>query len=56
MYNRVFNFSAGPSVLPEEVLKKAADDMLNYNNHGMSVMELSHRSKMYEAIIGEAEA
>ena len=56
MSDRVYNFSAGPSVLPEEVLKKAAEDMLNYNNTGMSVMEMSHRSKMYEAIINEAEA
>ena len=42
--NRVYNFSAGPAMLPESVLQKAADEMLNYNGSGMSVMELSHRS------------
>lgn len=52
---RVYNFSAGPAVLPEEVLKEAADEMLNYNGSGMSVMEMSHRSKTYQAIIDEAE-
>lgn len=56
MTGRVFNFSAGPSVMPESVLKQAADEMLNYKGTGMSVMEMSHRSKMYEEIIGEAEA
>ncbi|MDD3129759.1 MAG: 3-phosphoserine/phosphohydroxythreonine transaminase [Candidatus Izemoplasmatales bacterium] len=54
--NRVYNFSAGPAVLPEEVLQKAADQMLNYENSGMSVMEMSHRSKTYDRIIKEAEA
>ncbi len=54
--NRVYNFSAGPAVLPEEVLKEAADEMLNYKGTGMSVMEMSHRSKAYETIIKEAEA
>ncbi|MFI3114567.1 MAG: 3-phosphoserine/phosphohydroxythreonine transaminase [Clostridia bacterium] len=49
--NRVVNFSAGPSMLPEEVLKKAAEQMLNYEGSGMSVMEMSHRSKVYESII-----
>lgn len=53
---RVYNFSAGPAVLPEEVLKQAADEMLNYKGSGMSVMEMSHRSKTYQAIIDEAEA
>jgi len=53
---RVFNFSAGPSVLPETVLKKAADEMLCYGTSGQSVMEMSHRSKDYEAIINRAEA
>ena len=48
---RVYNFSAGPSVLPEEVLKEVADEMLDYNGTGMSVMEMSHRSKAYEEII-----
>ncbi|MBQ8719692.1 MAG: 3-phosphoserine/phosphohydroxythreonine transaminase [Clostridia bacterium] len=53
---RVFNFSAGPSMLPEEVLKTAAAEMLEYGNSGQSVMEMSHRSKDYQAIIDEAEA
>lgn len=53
---RVYNFSAGPSMLPEEVLKTAADEMLEYGNSGQSVMEMSHRSKEYDAIIKEAEA
>ncbi len=52
---RVYNFSAGPAVLPEEVLKEAAAEMLDYNGTGMSVMEMSHRSKAYQAIIDEAE-
>jgi len=52
---RVFNFSAGPAVLPEEVLKAAAAEMLDYNGTGMSVMEMSHRSKAYQQIIDEAE-
>ena len=53
---RVYNFSAGPSMLPEEVLKIAANDMLDYHGSGMSVMEMSHRSKVYEEIIQTAEA
>lgn len=53
---RVYNFSAGPAVLPEEVLKEAAADMLDYKGCGMSVMEMSHRSKMFQNIIDEAEA
>jgi phosphoserine aminotransferase len=52
---RVYNFSAGPAVLPEEVLKEAAAEMLDYRGTGMSVMEMSHRSKAYETIINEAE-
>jgi len=52
----VYNFSAGPAVLPEEVLKEAADEMLDYKGTGMSVMEMSHRSKTFETIINEAEA
>ena len=52
---RVYNFSAGPAVLPEEVLKEAAEEMLNYKGTGMSVMEMSHRSKAYDTIIKEAE-
>ncbi len=54
--SRVYNFSAGPSVLPEAVLKKAADEMLDYQGSGQSVMEMSHRSKVYDSIIKEAEA
>ena len=54
--SRVYNFSAGPAVLPEEVLKEAADEMLDYKGSGQSVMEMSHRSKEYDAIIKEAEA
>lgn len=53
---RVYNFSAGPAVLPEEVLKEAASEMLDYRGCGMSVMEMSHRSKMYDDIITTAEA
>lgn len=52
---RVYNFSAGPAVLPEEVLKEAAEEMLDYKGCGMSVMEMSHRSKVFEGIITEAE-
>lgn len=53
---RVYNFSAGPAVLPEEVLLEAAKEMLDYQGTGMSVMEMSHRSKAYQKIIDEAEA
>ena len=53
---RVFNFSAGPAVLPEEVLKQAAAEMLDYQGSGMSVMEMSHRSKTYQNILNTAEA
>ena len=53
--SRVYNFSAGPAVLPEEVLKEAADEMLDYEGSGMSVMEMSHRSKVYDNIIKTAE-
>jgi len=56
MNKRVYNFSAGPAILPEAVLEEAAAEMLNYQNTGMSVMEMSHRSKAYETIIEEAEA
>lgn len=52
---RVYNFSAGPAVLPEEVLREAAEEMLDYKGSGMSVMEMSHRSKVYDTIIKEAE-
>ena len=54
--SRVYNFSAGPSCLPEEVLKECAAEMLDYNGTGQSVMEMSHRSKAYEPIIQDAEA
>lgn len=54
--SRVYNFSAGPAVLPEEVLKEAAEEMMDYRGTGMSVMEMSHRSKAFETIIQEAEA
>ena len=54
--NRVYNFSAGPSMLPLPVLEKAASELVCYGNSGMSVMEMSHRSPDYEAIIGDAES
>ena len=53
--SRVYNFSAGPSMLPETVLKKAAAEMLDYQGSGQSVMEMSHRSKVYDGIIQEAQ-
>ncbi|MBO5411489.1 MAG: 3-phosphoserine/phosphohydroxythreonine transaminase [Clostridia bacterium] len=52
---RIYNFSAGPSMLPEAVLQKAADELLNYQGYGLSVMEMSHRSPVYERIITDAE-
>lgn len=52
---RVYNFSAGPSMLPESVLRKASDEMLDYRGTGISVMEMSHRSKTYTSIIENAE-
>lgn len=55
-YDRVYNFSAGPSVLPLEVLEKVQKELLNYDGSGQSVMEMSHRSKEYQKIIDEAEA
>ena len=54
--SRVYNFSAGPAVLPEEVLKEAAAEMMDYQGSGQSVMEMSHRSKVYDKIIKDAEA
>ncbi len=54
--SRVYNFSAGPAVLPEEVLREAAEEMLDYKGTGMSVMEMSHRSKAFQEIIDTAEA
>jgi len=56
MQNRVYNFSAGPSMLPLEVLNQAAEEMTNYKGSGMSVMEMSHRSPVYDAIIKQTEA
>ena len=53
--SRVYNFSAGPAVLPEEVLKEAQEEMMDYRGCGMSVMEMSHRSKMFDDIINEAK-
>lgn len=53
---RVYNFAAGPAVLPESVLREAADEMMDYRGCGMSVMEMSHRSKTFQTIIDEAEA
>lgn len=56
MYDRIYNFSAGPSMLPVPVLEKARDELMNCQGSGMSVMEMSHRSKMFEGIIQSAEA
>lgn len=56
MSERVFNFSAGPAVLPVSVLEQARDELLNYSGYGMSVLEMSHRSKAFEAIQDKAEA
>lgn len=53
--SRVYNFSAGPAVLPEEVLKEVAEEMMDYQSSGMSVMEMSHRSADFQKIIDEAE-
>lgn len=55
-YDRIYNFSAGPSMLPEPVLEEIAAEVLNYHGSGMSVMEMSHRSKVFQTIIDEAEA
>ena len=54
--SRVYNFSAGPAMLPEEVLKTAAAEMLDYHGSGQSVMEMSHRSSLFQGIIDQAEA
>ena len=53
--SRVYNFSAGPATLPVEVLEEAAKDMLDYHGCGMSIMEMSHRSKTFDALIKETE-
>ena len=55
-YNRTYNFSAGPAMMPEPVLEEIRDEMMNYRGSGMCVMEMSHRSKTYQAIIDQAEA
>ena len=55
-YGRTFNFSAGPAMLPEPVLEEIRDEMMNYRGSGMCVMEMSHRSKVFQQIIDEAEA
>ena len=54
-YGRIFNFSAGPAMMPEPVLEEIKDEMLNYRGSGMSVMEMSHRSAVYQQIIDDAE-
>ena len=54
--NRVYNFAAGPSMLPEEALEQAAREMLSYGSTGMSVMEMSHRSKMYLEIFERSQS
>ena len=53
--SRVYNFSAGPAVMPEEVLREASEEMMDYRGCGMSVMEMSHRSKDFQDILKEAE-
>lgn len=55
-YDRIYNFSAGPAIMPVEVLEEIASEVLNYRGSGMSVMEMSHRSKVFQTIIDEAEA
>ena len=55
-YDRIYNFSAGPSTLPVPVLEEVRDEMMNYRGSGMSVMEMSHRSKVFQGIYDEAEA
>ena len=55
-YGRTYNFSAGPAMMPEEVLEEIAAEMMNYRGSGMCVMEMSHRSKVFQQIRDEAEA
>ena len=55
-YGRTFNFSAGPAMMPVPVLEEIRDEMMNYRDSGMCVMEMSHRSGVYQKIIDEAEA
>jgi len=52
-YNRTYNFSAGPAMMPEPVLEEIRDEMMNYRGSGMCVMEMSHRSKVFQQIIDE---
>ena len=54
-YGRTYNFSAGPATMPEPVLEEIRDEVMNYRGCGMSVMEMSHRSKMFQQILEEAE-
>ena len=54
-YGRTYNFSAGPAMMPEPVLEEIRDEMMNYRGSGMCVMEMSHRSKVYQQIIDDAE-
>ena len=56
MYDRVFNFSAGPATMPEPVLEEIRDEMMNYRGSGMCVMEMSHRSPVFQEILSQAEA
>ena len=55
-YGRTYNFSAGPATMPEAVLEEVRDEMMNYRGSGMCVMEMSHRSKVFQQIIDEADA
>jgi len=55
-YDRIYNFSAGPSMLPEPVLEEIRDEFMNYKGSGMNVMEMSHRSKVFINIYEEAES
>ena len=55
-YGRTYNFSAGPAMMPESVLEEIAAEMMNYRGSGMCVMEMSHRSKVFEDILAEAKA
>ena len=54
-YERTYNFSAGPATMPEPVLEEIRDEMMNYRGSGMCVMEMSHRSKVFQQIVDEAE-
>ena len=56
MYDRTYNFSAGPATMPVEVLEEIRDEMMNYRGSGMCVMEMSHRSKVFQEIYDNAEA